>query len=77
MGFIVDGLLVVTKRADNGKNIVLARLTKDCSIGEMALIDKPSRSASVIAQQSTTLGTLTEKGLDLFAVEQPMWVSSS
>jgi len=72
MGFIVDGLLEVTKRADNGENIVLARLTKGCSIGEMALIDKSPRSASVLAQQATTLVTLTEKGLDLLAEKQPM-----
>lgn len=62
MGFVVSGVLEVQKKADTGKSIVLARLTKGSSIGEMALIDKSPRSATVIAKQPTTMVTLTDKG---------------
>ncbi len=71
MGFVVRGLLEVLKRADTGDNIVIARLTKGSSIGEMALIDKSTRSATVVAKQPTTMVTLTEKGFDILAEKSP------
>jgi len=51
--------------------MVLARLAKGSSIGEMALIDKSPRSATVIAKQPTTMVTLTDKGFDLLAKKFP------
>lgn len=71
MGFVVQGLLEVIKRNDLGENIVIARLTKGNSIGEMALIDRSPRSATVIAKQPTTMVTLTEKGFDLLTEKSP------
>lgn len=71
MGFVVTGVLEVQKKADSGENIVLARLTKGSSIGEMALIDKSPRSATVIAKQATTMVTLTDKGFELLAEKYP------
>lgn len=71
MGFVVSGILEVQKKAETGENITLARLTKGSSIGEMALIDKSPRSATVIAKQPTILVTLTEKGLDLLSKKYP------
>lgn len=71
MGFVVNGVLEVQKKTDTGENIVLARLTKGSSIGEMALIDKSPRSATVIAKQPTTMVTLTDKGFDILADKYP------
>ncbi len=71
LGFVVSGILEVQKRADTGENITLARLTKGSSIGEMALIDKSPRSATVIARQATTVVTLTDKGFELLAERYP------
>lgn len=71
MGFVVSGVLEVLKRAETGENITLARLTKGSSIGEMALIDKSPRSATVIARQPATMVTLTAKGFDLLAEKYP------
>lgn len=71
MGFVVNGVLEVQKKAETGENITLARLTKGSSIGEMALIDRSPRSATVIAKQPTTMVTLTEKGFDLLAEKYP------
>jgi CRP-like cAMP-binding protein len=71
MGFVVNGILEVQKKTDTGENIVLARLTKGSSIGEMALIDKSPRSATVIAKQPTTMVTLTDKGFDILAERYP------
>ncbi len=71
MGFVVRGILEVRKKSDSGENIVLARLTKGSSIGEMALIDKSPRSATVIARQATVMVTLTDKGFDILAEKYP------
>jgi len=71
MGFVVSGVLEVQKRSDSGENIVLARLTKGSSIGEMALIDKSTRSATVIARQATTMVTLTDRGFEILAEKYP------
>ncbi len=71
MGFVVRGVLEVIKKSDTGENIIIARLTKGSSIGEMALIDKSTRSATVIAKQPSTLVTLTDKGFDLLAEKSP------
>ena len=71
LGFVVNGILEVQKKADSGQNITLARLTKGSSIGEMALIDKSPRSATVIAKQTTTVVTLTDKGFELLAEKHP------
>ena len=72
MGFVVDGVLEVMKKSEIGENIVIARLTKGSSIGEMALIDKSSRSATVMAKQPTTMVTLTEKGFDILTKQSPV-----
>lgn len=71
MGFVVSGVLEVLKKADTGENIILARLAKGSSIGEMALIDKSPRSATVIAKQATTMVTLTDKGFEILAESHP------
>lgn len=71
MGFVITGLLEVQKKSDKGKNRILARLTKGSSIGEMALIDKSPRSATVVAKQPTVLVTLTDKGFQLLSEKQP------
>jgi CRP-like cAMP-binding protein len=72
MGFVVQGLLEVVKKTEAGQSVVIARLTKGNSIGEMALIDKSPRSATVIAKQPTTMVTLTDKGFDLLTERSPI-----
>ncbi len=71
MGFVLRGLLEVFKSTEAGQSVVIARLTKGSPIGEMALIDKSPRSASVLAKQPTTLITLTDKGFDLLMEKSP------
>lgn len=71
MGFVVNGILEVMKKSEIGENVVIARLTKGSSIGEMALIDKSTRSATVMAKQPTTMVTLTEKGFELLTQNSP------
>lgn len=72
MGFVVRGVLEVVKKSETGENVTIARLTKGSSIGEMALIDKSPRSATVVAKQASTLVTLTDKGFELLTQKSPM-----
>jgi CRP-like cAMP-binding protein len=72
MGFVVQGLLEVIKKSETGQSVVIARLTKGSSIGEMALIDKSPRSATVVAKQQTTMVTLTDKGFDILTEKSPI-----
>ncbi len=71
MGFVVHGVLEVLKKSATGENVIIARLTKGSSIGEMALIDKSPRSATVVSRQPTTMLTLTSKGFDKLAENSP------
>ncbi len=72
MGFVVQGVLEVMKKSATGENIVIARLTKGSSIGEMALIDKSPRSATVVCRQPVTMVTLTSKGFDRLTEKSPL-----
>lgn len=72
MGFVVQGLLEVVKKSETGQNVVIARLAKGNSIGEMGLIDKSPRSATVIARQPTLMVTLTDKGFDMLTDRSPI-----
>ena len=72
MGFVVSGVLEVLKKSATGENIIIARLTKGSSIGEMALIDKSPRSATVVSRQPTTMVTLTSKGFDRLTEKSPL-----
>jgi CRP/FNR family transcriptional regulator, cyclic AMP receptor protein len=71
LGFVVNGILEIQKRRESGEYVTLARLTKGASIGEMALIDKSPRSATVIARQAATLVTLTDRAFDVLADKHP------
>jgi len=71
MGFVVNGVLEVLKKSATGENVVIARLAKGSSIGEMALIDKSPRSATVISRQPTLMLTLTSKGFDKLLQKSP------
>lgn len=71
MGFVVAGVLEVLKKSETGESIIIARLTRGSSIGEMAIIDRSPRSATVVASQPATMVTLTDRGFELLAEKSP------
>lgn len=71
MCFVVRGLLDVLKKTSHGDYRVIARLGKGNTIGEMSIIDKSPRSASVIARQPTVVIILTKKGFDILTEKYP------
>lgn len=72
MCFIVRGLLEVLKKSGHGDYRTIARLGKGCTIGEMSIIDKSPRSASVIARQPSIAIILTKKGFDIITSNYPV-----
>ena len=71
MCFVVRGLLDVLKKTTKGDFRVIARLGKGNTIGEMSIIDKSPRSASVVARQPTVVIILTKKGFDILTQKHP------
>ena len=74
--FIVDGKLDVLKESVSGKQVGIDKvsittLSKGNSIGEMSIIDKIHRSATVRAQTKTALVTLTLSGFDSICDDYP------
>lgn len=63
--FIIHGSLEIIKINHQDQPVVITTLQKGNSIGEMALIDRLTRSASVRANANTGLVVLTRKGFDM------------
>ena len=64
--FIAEGELnIIIKSNATGKEVVLATLTSGQSIGEMSIIDDKPRSATVIANEKSTLIILSKSAFDL------------
>ncbi len=57
--FIVRGRVRVTFYAPTGREVAFRDLSAGASFGELAAIDGQARSASVVALDDTTVGTLT------------------
>lgn len=68
---MASGELDVIKLSQHAKPVVIIMLAKGNSIGEMALIDKLTRSASVRACTPTNLIVLTRKTSDKLAEFMP------
>ena len=69
--FVASGALDVIKFNQNAQPVVITTLAKGGSIGEMALIDKLTRSASIRACTPTSLIVLTRKGFEMILKLHP------
>ncbi len=69
--FVASGVLEVLKQNQQGQVVVIASLGKGSSLGEMSLIDRLNRSASVRARSATALVVLTRKGFDMVLKMHP------
>ena len=69
--FVVEGSLEVLKQTEKGKSVLLTRLRRNSSIGEMAVIDEFPRSATVRSVTKSTLVTLSRTSFDRILEEHP------
>ena len=67
--FVVDGRLEVTKKTITGENFVLNTLARGQSVGELSIIDKRPRSATVRAKTKATLFTLEGNDFEVITQE--------
>ena len=67
--FVVDGRLEVTKRTITGDDFVLNTLGRGQSVGELSIIDKRPRSATVRAKTAATLFTLKRSDFEAIMKE--------
>ena len=64
MAILVDGMAKILKEGDDNNDHLIAEIGAGACVGEMALVDGGSRSASVIVSKETTMLVLT---VDAFA----------
>lgn len=70
--FVVRGSLDIYKQAATlGGQVRISTVSKNQSIGEMAVIDEYTRSATVKARQDTAIVALTKRGFEAILVENP------
>ena len=71
MCFVCEGSLAVVKASFTGVDIVIAEIRKNNTIGEMALIDNYTRSATVKALLDTTLVKMTKESYNRILDNNP------
>lgn len=71
--FVIDGELEVIKESavEGQEGVVISVLSKGRSIGEMSVIEKTPRSATVRARTATTVLTLSAEGFDTILEKHP------
>ena len=72
-GYLLEGELEVIKESavEGKEGIVISTLSKGQSIGEMSVIEKTPRSATVRARTATTVLTLSADGFDIILEKHP------
>ncbi len=73
--FVIEGELDVIKESVGGRpkaeRVLISTLSKGRSIGEMSVIDKTPRSATVKVREKAILATLKADGFDLLLLNHP------
>ncbi len=68
---IIDGRIEITKHTEKEIPVALASLTRGDTLGEMALIDQETRSASAIAIEPSSVFVLSRKSFNLLIDQYP------
>ncbi|MEW5819879.1 MAG: cyclic nucleotide-binding domain-containing protein [Cyanobacteriota bacterium] len=71
MYFILEGDVQILKRNNKGKQELLTVLCAPQIFGEMALIDRGRRSATVVAQSDLSTAELTRENFEQFMMDEP------
>lgn len=72
IGFIASGKLEVKKQTEfEGRQIVIALLTRGSFVGELSLVDEYPRSATVVAQEDSELVVLKREAFESLVQSHP------
>lgn len=72
VAFVVEGTMEVMKKSITGVDIVITTVGQGYSIGEMSLVDKAPRSATLKARTKTTLAILAQNAFKLILEKHPV-----
>ncbi len=68
---VIEGCVDITKLTEHETPIAITSLTHGATLGEMALIDYETRSASAIAAEPSTLFVLSRQSFDTLVEQSP------
>ena len=68
---VIEGRIEITKHTENDTPVAIASLTNGATLGEMALIDHETRSASAIAIEPSTVFVLSRQSFDKLVEQSP------
>jgi CRP-like cAMP-binding protein len=71
LAIVIEGRIEITKHTENGTPVSIDSLTHGATLGEMALIDHETRSASAIAYEPSTVFVLSRKSFDSLIEQSP------
>jgi len=72
VGLVISGKLEVKKQTEfKGNQVIIALLTKGALVGELSILDRHSRSATVEAVEKTTMLILRNERLEALMQEHP------
>jgi CRP-like cAMP-binding protein len=71
MGILIEGGVTVLKTSSDGSDSVVGRLGKDKSFGEMSVLNREPRSATVVADTEVRLLILQRSEFDRLLDSQP------
>lgn len=71
VAFVVEGTMEVLKKSITGVDIIITTVGQGYSIGEMSLVDKAPRSATLKARTKTTLAILAQNAFKLILEKHP------
>jgi len=71
MGILLEGAAIVMKSSTNGSQTQVGRLGKDKSFGEMSVLNREPRSATVVADTEVRLLILQRSEFDRLLDTQP------
>lgn len=71
VAFLVEGRMAVLKKSITGAEILITTVGPGYSIGEMALLDKAPRSATIKAKTKTTLAILAQNAFKQIIEKHP------
>lgn len=71
LAIVIEGRIEITKHTENDTPVAIASLTHGATLGEMALIDHETRSASAIAIEPSTVFVLSKQSFDKLIEQSP------
>ncbi|MBU0482771.1 MAG: cyclic nucleotide-binding domain-containing protein [Proteobacteria bacterium] len=71
VSFVVEGTVDIMKQSITGAEIVITSVSQGYAIGEMSLIDRSRRSATVKARNHVELAVLAQNGFRLILEKHP------